>query len=92
MVRQFYTDCSSFIDLTDRNIGKIVFDKIVAMKQKYYHLYLFTLMPNHVHMLLKPEKIDGQIIPVGEILRLIKGSTARSINQMLDRKGTIWHK
>jgi len=49
-------------------------------------------MPNHVQMLPNSEKIYGQIIPVGEILRLIKKSTARSINQMLDRKETIWHR
>jgi len=87
-----YMDCSSSIDLTDAKVGRIVFDKILSMQDEYYHLYLFTLMSNHVHILLKPSKKEGKAIPVGEILRLIKGSTARSINQLLGMTGMLWHR
>jgi putative transposase len=38
-------------------------------------------MPNHVHLLILPK------VPVPVLMRWLKGSTARSANQLLGRTG-----
>lgn len=47
-------------------------------------------MPNHVHILLKPNIINGGSVPVANIIRRIKGASARKINLILRREGTLW--
>jgi REP element-mobilizing transposase RayT len=49
-------------------------------------------MPNHVHLLFQLPKRDKSrsTYPVTNILRLIKGSTARSANKILGRSGSFW--
>ncbi len=51
-----------------------------------YDLGDWVVMPNHVHVLLQPlgEK------PLYEILQPIKGVSARNINKMIGRAGTLW--
>jgi putative transposase len=41
----------------------------------------FSVMPNHVHVLLRPREVASRV------LQWIKGSTARQDNQILDRTG-----
>ena len=42
-------------------------------------------MPNHVHLLILPK------VPLPEITRWLKGSTARRANQLLERTGrSFW--
>ena len=51
-----------------------------------YHLDAFVIMPNHVHAILQP--LPGHSL--ANILRSCKGFTAREINKMLGRTGTLW--
>ncbi len=67
-------------------------DTIHELAKTHYHLYAYTIMPNHVHLLIKPNKIDDQTVELGEIMRLIKGRSARRMNQILGRKGTVWQR
>ena len=41
----------------------------------------WVVMPNHVHLLILPK------VPVAVLMRWLKGSTARSANQILGRTG-----
>jgi REP element-mobilizing transposase RayT len=52
-----------------------------AEKLNFYQLYAFVVMPNHVHMLLKPK------VPLARITRGIKGVSARLANKILGRTG-----
>ncbi|MBS1904226.1 MAG: transposase [Bacteroidetes bacterium] len=56
-----------------------------------YELYFGVVMPDHVHILLRPLP-NGRETWFGlpEILRGIKGSSARSINTLLNRSGSVW--
>ncbi len=50
-----------------------------------YGLHAFSIMPNHVHLLLTPNKA------VPRIAKLIKGSTAREANLILGVTGkSFW--
>lgn len=51
-----------------------------------YHLGDFVIMPNHVHVLLVPS--PGHELEI--IMKSIKGGSARSCNQALEREGTFW--
>ena len=79
--------------LSDPNIAQIVKDSLFFMNKKQYELYCFCIMPNHVHVLMKPmEKENGDFYSFAEILKGHKGSTARKANKLLNRTGSFWHK
>ena len=48
----------------------------------------YVIMPEHVHLILTPLcDASGSPIPLSKILRLIKGVSARRVNQLLKREG-----
>lgn len=49
-----------------------------------YELIAFSIMPNHVHMLIKPFK------SLPSVMQIIKGSSAKLINESMTRKGKFW--
>ncbi|MFQ5431765.1 MAG: transposase [Nitrospinota bacterium] len=58
---------------------------------KYYRLALSTVMPNHVHLLFQPlKKAEFVYYSLQEILKPVKGATARRINQLTGGKGSFW--
>ncbi|MFT5468795.1 MAG: putative transposase [Verrucomicrobiales bacterium] len=48
----------------------------------------FVIMPNHVHVLLRPN--PG--VELEDLMHSIKGFTANRINELLGRTGTLWKK
>ncbi len=48
---------------------------------RLYELFSWVIMPNHVHVVMRPFR------PLPEVMRWIKGSTARSANLVLERTG-----
>ncbi|MFC7338026.1 transposase [Haloferula chungangensis] len=54
---------------------------------KAYQMMSFVIMPNHVHLLAS---LIDMTLP--EVMRKWKGSSARAINQLADRTGTLWQK
>ena len=59
--------------------------------KKRYDLHAAIIMPDHVHLLLTP-LCDKAGWPYGRpgILKLIKGASARSINQLTATTGPVW--
>ena len=48
-------------------------------------------MPDHVHLLLTPLTDElGWPYPLPRIMKLIKGTSARSVNQLLATAGPVW--
>jgi len=48
-------------------------------------------MPEHVHLLMTPLRDpQGNMFCLSEILRGIKGASARSVNQLLGGSGPLW--
>lgn len=49
-----------------------------------YELVAFAIMPNHIHLLIKPlKKLDF-------VMQIIKGSSAKMINEIMGRSGKFW--
>ena len=58
---------------------------------KRYQLHAAVVMPDHVHLLLTPlrdEKGWPYALPL--ILKLLKGTSARSVNKLLSSGGPVW--
>jgi REP element-mobilizing transposase RayT len=57
-----------------------------------YELYVAVVMPDHVHMILTPliDEKRREIFSLVDIMRSIKGATARAINQRMGRHGAVW--
>jgi len=55
------------------------------------HLHAAVIMPDHVHLLFTALRdADGWTFALPEILRAIKGSSARNINKLWGRSGPVW--
>ena len=69
--------------LKDALIAQLVVESILkaADELHHYRLHSYSVMPNHVHLLITPN------LSVRGITRGIKGTTARSANEILGRCG-----
>jgi REP element-mobilizing transposase RayT len=58
---------------------------------KTIRLHAAVIMPDHVHLLFTALRgANGWTFALPEILRAIKGTSARSINQLSARTGRVW--
>jgi putative transposase len=63
----------------------LVLKEIVSLHHQRAFVHTAVVMPDHVHAVLQPIEIA-----LSEILRLIKGRSARAINVALHRSGAVW--
>lgn len=55
------------------------------------HLYITVIMPDHVHLLFTALRDgEGWTFALPEVLKAIKGTSARSINKLTGRTGPVW--
>jgi putative transposase len=58
---------------------------------KRYDLLFGVVMPDHVHVIFQPRaKEPGTWFDLAEIMKGLKGASARRINQLLGTHGTVW--
>jgi putative transposase len=87
--------------LSQPGIAQIVVDAIEFRDGKFFDLYSYCIMPNHVHLVFKlPEEDEGGIQnagegrllsrPVTEIIGSLKKHTALEANRKLGRRGAFW--
>jgi REP element-mobilizing transposase RayT len=58
-----------------------------------YELHSYCIMPNHLHLLIRP--LPGQGVgfhKVSTTVQRLKSYTAKMINQKYERQGKIWHR
>jgi REP element-mobilizing transposase RayT len=56
-----------------------------------YELHAAVVMPDHVHLLLTPLRDEkGWPYSLAVILKLLKGTSARSINKLMGSRGPVW--
>jgi REP element-mobilizing transposase RayT len=72
--------------LADPEISRIVRDSFHHFDEVRYDLGWYVIMPNHVHILVKP--LEGY--ELSKILQGWKGYTAKEINRELGKAGTVW--
>ena len=65
---------------------QVVFDHLLSGNSQYYILAAAVVMPDHVHLLVSP------MAPytLSQIMKGIKGVSARKINVLRQSKGRIW--
>ncbi|NQT65142.1 MAG: transposase [FCB group bacterium] len=77
--------------LSNPEIATMIIENLLKMNDKQYKLFCFCIMPNHVHVLLKPKfKFGKTPYSLAEIFRSHKGVTARQANLILNRSGSFW--
>ncbi len=84
-----YNDSPTWL-LSDK-VTEIIVDSLHYWSDKRYDLYCYCIMPNHVHLLIKPyRKNENNYYSLSEILFSIKRFTAGKCNELLKRKGPFW--
>ena len=63
-------------------------DAWLYFDQQRYFLHAWVIMPNHVHLLLA----ENPPWTLSSIVKSWKGYSARKINQILGRQGTVWQR
>jgi REP element-mobilizing transposase RayT len=86
--------------LKDTRIAEVVKSSIHFRDGKEYDLIAYTIMPNHVHLVILPnvERFAESLNPesketlyiVTKVLQELKKYTARECNKLLNRKGSFW--
>jgi REP element-mobilizing transposase RayT len=80
--------CGVFLDSAE--IAPIVVAALRYQHGRRYWLYDYTVMPEHVHVIIKPITRKGKAEHLWQILRDLKGWMARRINDELRRSGSLW--
>ncbi len=74
------------VDLTN-----VIIDNFHYFNNQRYQLQAFCIMPNHVHVLIKPLKQpDGEVFSLAHINYTWKRFTSNKINKILNRTGSLW--
>jgi putative transposase len=70
----------------------IVLGCCVYDHERRYRLRIVVVMPDHVHMILTPltDQVHSTVISLVEIMKAIKGASARDINRHSGRRGAVW--
>ncbi len=74
--------------LRDERIAILVQKSFLYFTDSSYRLWAWTIMPNHVHLLLTPNPGNE----LSKIIQSIKTFTSREANMKLGREGRFWHR
>lgn len=70
---------------------QIVLDAWLFFAGKRYNIYILVVMPDHLHILIKPLlKNEQEYWSLSSILHSIKSYTAKQIPKIMNHIGTIW--
>ena len=75
--------------LLESEIAAVVQDSLHFLERqlRFWKLWAFTIMPNHVHLVCT---LEPNAPPLHEVMRRHKGYTARQCNRLLGREGKFW--
>jgi REP element-mobilizing transposase RayT len=74
--------------LRDNRCAATLWDVIIQQQGIDYQVAAWVVMPNHVHVVVGP--VDHKRLDLSQIVKRWKGISARRINQLLERTGTVW--
>lgn len=91
--------------LKNKKIAQIVADSIIFYDDNKYKLIAYTIMSNHVHLIIKPiwkaasktEKNDSFLLDdapytISKIMQNIKKYSAKEANSILRNQGQFWQR
>ena len=73
--------------LLNKQVASIVKEAIEKYENELYQVICYCIMPNHVHIVFAILDAGKSL---SDIMKLIKGRSAISINKLLNRKGNLW--
>jgi len=77
--------------LRKKEVANLIEESIHYRNGKFYDLYAYCIMPNHLHIAYKHLiQKEGKKNPVTDIMRNFKRYTARECNRLLNRTGSFW--
>ena len=80
--------------LSNSEIADLVQNAIIFRDKKEYNLHRYVVMPNHVHILIKPLPLVGtechSVPTLTKIMQGLKRWTALRANRILGRTGPFW--
>ncbi len=79
-----YLDSSQNGAYLKDDVLSVISDFLKAKDKVLYELIAFAIMPNHIHLLIKP------LDKLASVMQSIKGSSAKTINDMMSRRGKFW--
>ncbi len=79
-----YLDQSNNGTYLNGDILVLLSDFIKSKDTLSYELIAFCIMPNHVHLLIKP------LHELARVMQLLKGGSAKLINEAMARRGRFW--
>ena len=82
---------SSPLWLQNDDVARIVMNSLRFNDGKLYILYLAMIMPNHVHLIIKPLNNLDKPISIAKIMKDHKSFTSNESNKILQRNGQFWH-
>ncbi len=87
----FVTFCKLIPTPFTANARDVILRHCLNDDGKRYLLHAAAVMPEHVHLLLTPlEDEEGWSYGLPATLKLLKGSSARSVNKLLGSNGPVW--
>jgi len=88
-IEHYLDKCSLNIsDLKNPHIAQMIFENLQWFKTKGWTIYVATIMPNHIHLLMGNSL--GRTKFLLEDLAGFKRFTARKANKILQRTGSFW--
>jgi len=78
------------VDLTDPEIAPLVVGALRHFDGRRYVLYDYTVMPDHVHLIMRPVVCNGRAERLHQITHSLKSWLAHAINKRLGRSGRVW--
>ncbi len=79
-----HLDKSEVGRLLNEKVIDLIHDYTKSLEPKYYKLICISIMPNHIHLLIKQNQ------QLEQIMQKLKGGLSFQINKILERKGTLW--
>ncbi len=77
--------------LLSRDARRCVLEACRHHDDKWFTLWAGVVMPDHVHLLLRPEEQrPGEWWSLGRILHSIKGFSSHRINEVTGHDGPVW--
>jgi len=86
MVIDEYLDASQKGAYLYGDVLRFLFDFIRSKDGVLCELVCFAVMPNHVHLLIKP------LQKLAVVMQRLKGASAKGINDLMGRRGSFWEK
>jgi putative transposase len=77
--------------LSNLDVANMVAESLHYRDGKVYDLIAFSIMPNHVHLVITPiETLEGKVYSLSTIMHSLKRHTARQANLILGQEGYFW--